>query len=137
MTFCLYELSINPDIQERLRTEIDTMLEKHDGKLTYEAIQEMTYLDKVVSGRTKGTTFFPTVVCVSYYKLVLEHFTSVSLSHTKVMATDCTTNTRFPRCELKLFSASPRPAYCLMDLGQKVLFPVKKNHQACEAVHII
>jgi cytochrome P450 family 6 len=83
MTFCLYELSVNPDIQERLRTEIDTVLEKHDGKLTYEAVQEMTYLDKVVSGRAECTTFFPTVVCVSYYKLVLEHFTSVSLSSLK------------------------------------------------------
>ncbi|XP_023727329.1 probable cytochrome P450 6a14 [Cryptotermes secundus] len=49
MTFCLYELSVNPDIQERLRTEIDMVLEKHDGKLSYEAIQEMSYLDKVVS----------------------------------------------------------------------------------------
>ncbi|PNF30179.1 putative cytochrome P450 6a13 [Cryptotermes secundus] len=49
MTFCLYELSVNPDIQERLRTEVDTVLEKHDGKLSYEAVQEMSYLDKVVS----------------------------------------------------------------------------------------
>jgi cytochrome P450 family 6 len=50
MTFCLYELAINPDIQEVLRNEIDTVLEKHDGKILYEAIQEMTYLDKVVAG---------------------------------------------------------------------------------------
>jgi cytochrome P450 family 6 len=53
MTFCLYELSVNPDIQERLRTEIDTVLEKHDGKLSYDAVQEMTYLDKVVSGKAR------------------------------------------------------------------------------------
>jgi cytochrome P450 family 6 len=88
MTFCLYELSVNPEIQELLLTEIDTVLEKHDGKLSYEAVQEMTYLDKVVSGRAKGTTFFPNVVCVSYYRLVLERFTSVSLSHSEVMARD-------------------------------------------------
>jgi cytochrome P450 family 6 len=50
MTFCLYELSVNPDIQERLRAEIDGVLEKHDGNLTYEAVQEMNYLDKVVAG---------------------------------------------------------------------------------------
>jgi cytochrome P450 family 6 len=54
MTFCLYELAVNPDIQERLRAEIDTMLEKHDGNITYESILEMEYLDKVVDGkRTK------------------------------------------------------------------------------------
>jgi cytochrome P450 family 6 len=51
MTFCLYELSVNPDIQERLRAEIDSVLQKHDGKVSYEAIQEMNYLDKVVSGK--------------------------------------------------------------------------------------
>jgi cytochrome P450 family 6 len=51
MTFCLYELSVNPDIQERLQSEIDTVLQKHDGKVSYEAIQEMNYLDKVVSGK--------------------------------------------------------------------------------------
>jgi cytochrome P450 len=62
MTFCLYELSVNPDIQERLRTEIDIVLEKHDGKLTYEAVQEMIYLDKVVSGKANGRTFLHTVV---------------------------------------------------------------------------
>jgi len=50
MTFCLYELAISPDIQEVLRNEIDTVLEKHDGNISYEAIQEMTYLDKVVAG---------------------------------------------------------------------------------------
>jgi cytochrome P450 family 6 len=51
MTFCLYELAINPDIQEVLRNEIDTILEKHDGNMSYEAIQEMTYLEKVVAGK--------------------------------------------------------------------------------------
>ncbi|PNF28549.1 putative cytochrome P450 6a14 [Cryptotermes secundus] len=49
MTFCLYELSLHQDIQERLREENDVVLKKHEGKITYEAIQEMEYLDKVVS----------------------------------------------------------------------------------------
>ena len=52
MTFCLYELSLHQDIQDRLREEIDVVLQKHDGKLTYEGVQEMEYLDKVVSGKT-------------------------------------------------------------------------------------
>jgi len=50
MTFCLYQLARNPDIQERVQNEIDTVLQKHDGNITYEAISEMGYLDKVVSG---------------------------------------------------------------------------------------
>ena len=51
MTFCLYELSLHQDIQDRLREEIDIVLLKHDGKPTYEGIQEMEYLDKVISGK--------------------------------------------------------------------------------------
>ncbi|XP_069671901.1 probable cytochrome P450 6a14 [Periplaneta americana] len=49
MSFCLYELALNPDIQDRVREEIDTVLEKHGGNITYEAIQEMNYLDNAVA----------------------------------------------------------------------------------------
>jgi cytochrome P450 family 6 len=52
MTFCLYELTLNPDIQERLRNEIDTVLKRHGGNITYESVFEMEYLDKVVSGKS-------------------------------------------------------------------------------------
>jgi hypothetical protein len=57
MTFCLYELSLHQDIQERVREEIDVVLRKHGGKITYDAIQEMEYLDKVVSGEGQCRKF--------------------------------------------------------------------------------
>lgn len=47
MTFFTYELALNPDIQERLRNEINTVLVKHDNQVTYDAIMEMKYLDMV------------------------------------------------------------------------------------------
>jgi cytochrome P450 family 6 len=50
MAFCLYELALHPDIQERVRAEIDAVLQKHGGEITYEAITEMEYLDKVFCG---------------------------------------------------------------------------------------
>jgi cytochrome P450 family 6 len=53
MSFCLYELALNPDIQQRVQDEIDNVLQKHDGEITYEAIQEMEYLDKTVAGKTR------------------------------------------------------------------------------------
>jgi cytochrome P450 len=52
MSYCLHELAVNSGIQQRLREEVDRVLTKHDGAITYEAIQEMEYLDKVVSGGT-------------------------------------------------------------------------------------
>jgi len=50
LSLCLLELAINPEIQQRLSTEIDTTLEKCKGPITYDAIQTMSYLDKVVNG---------------------------------------------------------------------------------------
>lgn len=51
MTFVILELVQNQDIQDKLRREIKEVLAKHDGKLTYEAVMEMTYLDQVVNGK--------------------------------------------------------------------------------------
>lgn len=50
MTFMAYELALNPEIQERLRKEIDEAGEKCGGHLSYEDIKNMKYLDMVVSG---------------------------------------------------------------------------------------
>lgn len=51
MSYCLYELAQNQDIQDRLRNEIQTVLEEQEGQLTYESIKAMTYLNQVISGR--------------------------------------------------------------------------------------
>ncbi|CAH1965690.1 unnamed protein product [Acanthoscelides obtectus] len=48
ISFACYELSLHPEIQQQVREEIELTLEKHGGKLTYEALMEMTYMDKVV-----------------------------------------------------------------------------------------
>lgn len=48
VTFCLYELSMHQDIQDRVRQEIRTVLKKH-GELSYNAVNDMPYLHKVVS----------------------------------------------------------------------------------------
>ena len=50
ITFTLYELALNKEIQDRLREEIRETFEKH-GDFTYEAIQEMTYIDMVFNGK--------------------------------------------------------------------------------------
>ncbi|KAH8401698.1 hypothetical protein KR009_007401, partial [Drosophila setifemur] len=48
MGFALYELASNQDIQDKLRAEIDEVLAKNNGKLTYDSMREMTYMEKVI-----------------------------------------------------------------------------------------
>lgn len=50
MSYTLFELAKNEDIQNKLRAEIQSVLEKH-GKLTYDALMEMKYLDQVINGK--------------------------------------------------------------------------------------
>jgi hypothetical protein len=79
MMFCMYELSLHQDMQDRVREEIDDVLQKHDGKITYESIQEMEYLDKVVSGMAqclkkipiKGHTLLNTAVSLEHLSILL------------------------------------------------------------------
>lgn len=52
MGFCLYELAQQQDVQQRLRDEIETVLsEVSNGKVTYDAINQMNYLDQVLMGK--------------------------------------------------------------------------------------
>jgi hypothetical protein len=54
MSFVSYELAMNPDIQKRLRDEVDAVHESLKGApLKYEHLQEMKYLDCVISGRNQ------------------------------------------------------------------------------------
>ncbi|XP_055853972.1 probable cytochrome P450 6g2 [Episyrphus balteatus] len=48
MSFCLYELTKSVEVQKRLRGEIKEVLKANDGKITYEAVNEMEYLNMVV-----------------------------------------------------------------------------------------
>ncbi|CAG9857619.1 unnamed protein product [Phyllotreta striolata] len=48
MNFACFELARHQDVQDKARTEIRRVLEKHDGKLTYDAVMEMTYLDMII-----------------------------------------------------------------------------------------
>jgi cytochrome P450 family 6 len=50
MYYALYELALHPEIQNRLRAEIMQVMNKHNGQVTYDGIQDMAYLDMVVSG---------------------------------------------------------------------------------------
>lgn len=48
MSYLLYRLANNQQVQERLRTEIRRAINENNGKLTYEALKSMSYLDQAL-----------------------------------------------------------------------------------------
>lgn len=48
VSFAFFEMSKNKAVQKRLQNEIDEVLGRHNNKLTYESLQEMTYLEQVL-----------------------------------------------------------------------------------------
>lgn len=53
LSFCMFELAKDQEIQHRVHQEIDSVLELHDGKITYDSISDMKYLDACVDGKLK------------------------------------------------------------------------------------
>lgn len=51
MTFALYELALNKDIQNRAREEIKRVLATYGGELSYEAVTDMTYITQILNGK--------------------------------------------------------------------------------------
>ncbi|XP_028141060.1 cytochrome P450 9e2 [Diabrotica virgifera virgifera] len=61
MCFVAHELACNPDVQSRLRDEIRETLDQCNGKVTYEAMLKMKYLDMVISESMRK---WPAVIAV-------------------------------------------------------------------------
>ncbi|KAG8176915.1 hypothetical protein JTE90_018698 [Oedothorax gibbosus] len=49
LSFASYLLALNPEKQDLLREEVDRVIKEHKGHITYEALQDMKYLDNVIS----------------------------------------------------------------------------------------
>jgi len=50
MSYCLYELALNQDIQVELRKQIMHTLNENEGILTYDVVKDMKYLEMVLNG---------------------------------------------------------------------------------------
>ncbi|KAK5638808.1 hypothetical protein RI129_013103 [Pyrocoelia pectoralis] len=86
MSFCLYELSRDQDLQDKVREEIVSVLELHDGEFTYDAIREMKYMQQVIDEVLRKYPPLPMLnrKCVMDYKLpgtdlVIEKGTNVMI----------------------------------------------------------
>lgn len=50
MTFALYELAKNQELQSKVREEIETVLKRHDGQVSYDSIMDLKYMGQVIEG---------------------------------------------------------------------------------------
>lgn len=68
-TMILFELGMHQDVQDKVREEIIQVLKKYGGTLTYEAINELTYLRQIFdeSARKYPQVTNMTRVCVKDY----------------------------------------------------------------------
>lgn len=58
--FAAYELALNPEVQNTLRAEIKSVLEKHNNVCNYDAVQDMHYLEMVLLGNKNLISKFST-----------------------------------------------------------------------------
>lgn len=70
MSFCLYELAKAPEIQAKVHSEIDAVLKKHNGQLTYDAMNEMKYLENCIDGGHADQ--------INFFFILLIHFIILS-----------------------------------------------------------
>lgn len=71
MCYFLYELASNQHIQDRVLNEIDCVLKEYDGKLTDEAVNKLTYMERAMyeTLRMHSPVFTLTKVCTKEYEL--------------------------------------------------------------------
>ncbi|KAK5640025.1 hypothetical protein RI129_010836 [Pyrocoelia pectoralis] len=71
ISFTLHELALNQGIQNKVREEIKITLEKYNGKITYEAVKEMEYLNNCLNESLRMYPAVPTNtrICTKSYKI--------------------------------------------------------------------
>ncbi|KAI5651491.1 cytochrome p450 domain-containing protein [Phthorimaea operculella] len=84
LAFLLLELAANQQVQEKMRAEILQVLEKHGDNVTYEVLQELTYMEMVIQETLRLYPPFPSIqrMCTKDYnipdsKIVVERGTIV------------------------------------------------------------
>ncbi|XP_061717079.1 cytochrome P450 6a2-like [Cydia pomonella] len=70
-SYTLHELAHHPEYQRRCQEEIDAVLERHDNKLSYDAVKEMKFLEMCLSETMR---IFPSIgflqrMCVKAYTI--------------------------------------------------------------------
>ncbi|XP_071571194.1 cytochrome P450 9e2-like [Temnothorax nylanderi] len=71
MCFAVHELTVNQGIQDRLREEVQQHLAEGNGKISYESLSKMSYMDTVISEtlRKYPPTILTDRLCAKRYEL--------------------------------------------------------------------
>ncbi|XP_069360240.1 cytochrome P450 6B2-like [Maniola hyperantus] len=71
LAFLFLELAAHPEVQEKMRGEIREVLEKHEGRVSSEALQDLTYMDMVIQETLRLYPPFPTIqrMCTRDYTI--------------------------------------------------------------------
>ncbi|KAK5644733.1 hypothetical protein RI129_006033 [Pyrocoelia pectoralis] len=70
-SFCIYELSRKPKLQQKVREEILKVLKKYNGKVSYDALAEMKFTDQCIyeSFRMYPPVMIHARVCTKEYRV--------------------------------------------------------------------
>lgn len=69
--FCLYELSLHQDVQEQAYQHILSVLKKHGGEITYDAVKEMTFLNQIFAGKFVCFRFSLIILFINSLKMTM------------------------------------------------------------------
>ncbi len=70
LSYCLYELALNQEIQDKLREEIKNEHDKHGGTIPFDDLKKLTYLEMVLSGMYSLINIYLMLKLVSYLLLL-------------------------------------------------------------------
>ena len=59
LAFACYQLAKNPEIQEKLREEVEEIVGDSSRELTYDDLQNMTYVDQIISETLRFRSLIP------------------------------------------------------------------------------
>ncbi|KAH8403261.1 hypothetical protein KR222_009327, partial [Zaprionus bogoriensis] len=120
MSYALFELAKNESVQRKLRAEIQSVLRRH-GKVTYEAMMEMSYLDQVVTGVCVAQYY----ICIYIY-IFFFFFSAETLRKYPALAS----LQRVASEDYKLPQADQdfQDEHIVLERGTKVFIPVRAIH---------
>ncbi|XP_076635467.1 cytochrome P450 6j1-like [Colletes latitarsis] len=72
LSFVGFQLAVHQDVQRRLRDEVLSTIARHGGTVTFDALKEMTYMDRVINESQRLYPAVGTLIKVCTEEFVLE-----------------------------------------------------------------